>query len=125
MLIFDHERERRILERRLELSEMLDSIVRRDIAFGTTTDPESPEVRHIAEQFDSVLHLATYAMPSRRFTKIDRIFSGLRNYERRTKWCAFLPSLALPIKVPRGNGLPTRAAASGAALVCLLVTLGR
>ncbi len=56
MLIFDHERERRILERRLELSEILDSIVRRDIAFGTTTDPESPEVRHITEQFDSVLH---------------------------------------------------------------------
>ncbi len=38
MVIFYHEKERRIVERRLEPLDVLDSIIRRDIAFGVNTD---------------------------------------------------------------------------------------
>ncbi len=55
MLIYDHEKERRILERRLELLDILDSVVRRDIALGQNTDLGSPEVKHITGQFSEVL----------------------------------------------------------------------
>ncbi len=56
MLIYDHERERRILERRLELLDIMDNIVRRDIVLGVKTDPNSPEVKHISKEFAEVIN---------------------------------------------------------------------
>lgn len=56
MLIYDHERERRILERRLEFLDILDNIVRRDIVLGVKTDPNSLEIRHISKEFAEVLN---------------------------------------------------------------------
>jgi hypothetical protein len=56
MVIYDNERERRVLERRLELLDILDDIIRRDIALGVSTDIESAEVKHITKQFREVLN---------------------------------------------------------------------
>ncbi len=70
MVIYDHEKERRILERRLELLDVLDSIIRRDIAFGVNTDTESPEVKHITEQFREG------ADPMRRMRCFKAIYKG-------------------------------------------------
>jgi hypothetical protein len=56
MVIYDNERERRVLERRLELLEILDNIVRRDIHRGESTDVDGPEVRHLTKEFKEVLN---------------------------------------------------------------------
>jgi hypothetical protein len=56
MVIYNHEKERRVLERRLELLDILDDIVRRGIHRGETTDVEGPEVQHIKMEFKEVLN---------------------------------------------------------------------
>jgi hypothetical protein len=56
MVIYNHERERRILERRLEPLDILNDIVRRDIQRGDCTDIQGPEVQHITKEFKEVLN---------------------------------------------------------------------
>jgi hypothetical protein len=55
MIIHDHEREARILRRRLELLDVLNDILRKSIASGVDADPDGDEVRHITSQFTDVL----------------------------------------------------------------------
>ncbi len=54
MLIYRDERERRILERRLELLDILDNVPRRDILLGVTTDADSDELKKIGKEFVEV-----------------------------------------------------------------------
>jgi hypothetical protein len=54
MIIPEHDKEAHLLERRLELLQILDSILKRDIALGQSTDPESEEVRFVERQFPDV-----------------------------------------------------------------------
>jgi hypothetical protein len=56
MIIPEHDRETHLLERRIELLEILDNILKRDIALGQPTDPESDEVKFIERQFPDVLN---------------------------------------------------------------------
>lgn len=56
MVIYDYEKERRILERRLELLDILNDVIRRDIAQGVPTDLESAELKHISKEFEGVLN---------------------------------------------------------------------
>jgi hypothetical protein len=56
MIIPNHDKEAHILERRLELLSILDSILKRDIALGEHTDPEGEEVKFIERQFPDVVN---------------------------------------------------------------------
>lgn len=56
MIIANHDKEFRILERRKELLLLLDSILKRDIGRNISTDPEDAEIAHILSQYEDVQH---------------------------------------------------------------------